>query len=133
MGKTNTSLIPAVRIEQSILLVRGQKVMLDSDLASLYGVETKALTRAVRRNADRFPEDFMFQLDEKEFEDLRRHFGTSSSWGGRRYAPYAFTEQGVAMLSSVLRSPPRTARGPNSGFTRCGSRRRPRKRALRAG
>jgi len=104
MAKTR-SLIPAERIEQAILLIRGQKVMLDNDLASLYGVETKALTRAVKRNTERFPEDFMFQLDEKEFEDLRRRFGTSSSWGGRRYAPYAFTEQGVAMLSSVLRSP----------------------------
>jgi hypothetical protein len=79
--------------------------MLDSDLASLYEVETKALVRAVKRNRDRFPEDFMFQLSPEEFDDLRRHFGTSSVWGGRRYAPYAFTEQGVAMLSSVLRSP----------------------------
>ena len=104
MAKT-TALIPAERIERAILLVRGHKMMLDADLASLYGVETKALTRAVRRNADRFPEDFMFQLTADEFDDLRRHFGTSSSWGGRRYAPYAFTEQGVAMLSSVLRSP----------------------------
>jgi hypothetical protein len=74
-------------------------------LASLYEVETKALVRAVKRNLDRFPEDFMFQLSQEEFDDLRRHFGTSSAWGGRRYAPYAFTEQGVAMLSSVLRSP----------------------------
>lgn len=105
MGKTPTSLIPVERIEQSILLIRGQKVMLDNDLASLYGVETKILNRAVRRNADRFPEDFAFQLNEEEFENLRCHFGTSSSRGGRRYAPYAFTEQGVAMLSSVLRSP----------------------------
>ena len=104
MGKATTSLIPAERIERSIVLLRGQKVMLDSDLASMYGVETKALTRAVRRNADRFPEDFMFQLSDEEFDDLRRHLGTSSSWGGRRYPPYAFTEQGVAMLSSVLRS-----------------------------
>jgi len=78
--------------------------MLDSDLAILYGVETKALTRAVRRNVDRFPSDFMFQLNKDEFHHLRRHFGTSSQWGGRRTPPYAFTEQGVAMLSSVLRS-----------------------------
>ena len=99
------SLIPVERIEQSIRLIRGDKVMLDSDLASLYEVETKALVRAVKRNLDRFPEDFMFQLSQEEFDDLRRHFGTSSAWGGRRYAPYAFTEQGVAMLSSVLRSP----------------------------
>jgi hypothetical protein len=98
-------LIPIERIEQSIRLIRAHKVMLDSDLASLYEVETKALVRAVKRNLDRFPEDFMFQLSQEEFDDLRRHFGTSSAWGGRRYAPYAFTEQGVAMLSSVLRSP----------------------------
>ncbi|MEI8373790.1 MAG: ORF6N domain-containing protein [Planctomycetota bacterium] len=97
--------IPVERIEQSILLVREHKVMLDSDLASLYEVETKVLVRAVKRNLDRFPEDFMFQLSKEEFDDLRCHFGTSSAWGGRRYAPYAFTEQGVAMLSSVLRSP----------------------------
>jgi len=105
MAKKKASLVPKERIEQSILLIRGHKVMLDNDLAAMYGVETKALTRAVKRNIDRFPEDFMFQLNSAEFEDLRRHFGTSSSWGGRRYPPYAFTEQGVAMLSSVLRSP----------------------------
>lgn len=98
-------LIPSDRIDRSILLIRGDKVLLDSDLAELYGVETKALTRAVRRNIERFPEDFMFQLSDEEFEDLRRHFGTSSQWGGRRYPPLAFTEQGVAMLSGVLRSP----------------------------
>ncbi len=97
-------LMPLERITQSILLIRGHKVMLDADLAKLYGVETGALTRAVRRNIDRFPQDFMFQLTEQEFNDLRCQFGTSSSWGGRRYPPYAFTEQGVAMLSSVLRS-----------------------------
>jgi len=78
--------------------------MLDADLAALYGVETKALVRAVKRNADRFPEDFMFQLNPQEFDNLRCQIGTSSSWGGRRHAPHAFTEQGVAMLSSVLRS-----------------------------
>ena len=78
--------------------------MLDSDLAELYGVPTKALVRAVKRNAERFPTDFVFQLDSEEAFDLRRRAGTSSSWGGRRYLPYAFTEQGVAMLSSVLRS-----------------------------
>jgi hypothetical protein len=77
--------------------------MLDVHLAALYGVETKALTRAVRRNISRFPPDFMFQLSNQEFADLRRQFGTSS-WGGRRHLPYAFSEQGVAMLSSVLRS-----------------------------
>ncbi len=98
------ALIPIERIHRSILLLRKQRVILDSDLAELYGVETKALTRAVKRNLDRFPEDFMFQLSKEEFDHLRRHFGTSSQWGGRRYPPYAFTEQGVAMLSSVLKS-----------------------------
>ena len=93
-----------MRIEDHILLIRGHKVILDVDLAELYGVETKALTRAVRRNLDRFPGDFMLQLTSDEFASLRREFGTSSQWGGRRYPPYAFTEQGVAMLSSVLRS-----------------------------
>jgi phage regulator Rha-like protein len=98
------SLIPVESIERSILLIRGHKVILDADLAALYGVETKQLIRAVKRNLPRFPDDFMFQLNEEEFENLRFHFGTSSQWGGRRYAPYAFTEQGVAMLSSVLHS-----------------------------
>jgi hypothetical protein len=98
------SLIPGERIERSILLIREHKIMLDSDLASLYEVETKALVRAVKRNRERFPEDFMFQRSPEEFDDLRHQSGTSSLWGGRRYAPYAFTEQGVAMLSSVLRS-----------------------------
>ncbi len=78
--------------------------MIDVDLAELYGVETKYLTRQVRRNIDRFPADFMFQLTVEEFANLRSHFGTSRSWGGRRYRPYVFTEQGVAMLSSVLGS-----------------------------
>jgi hypothetical protein len=98
------ALVPPERIERSILLIRGHKVILDADLAALYGVETKQLIRAVKRNLPRFPDDFMFQLNEEEFENLRFHFGTSSQWGGRRYAPYAFTEQGVAMLSSVLHS-----------------------------
>ena len=98
------SLVPVDRIEKAILLIRGQKVMLDADLAALYAVETKQLVRAVRRNIDRFPPDFMFQLSKEEFGNLRFHFGTSSGWGGRRYLPYAFAEQGVAMLSSVLRS-----------------------------
>jgi hypothetical protein len=92
------------RIEQAILQVRGHRVMLDADLAALYGIETGALVRAVKRNAYRFPEDFMFQLSSQEFENLRCQFGISSSWGGRRHPPYAFTEQGVAMLSSILRS-----------------------------
>ena len=104
--------VPPDRITRAIMLIRGQKVMLDEDLADLYEVETKALNRAVKRNLDRFPEDFMFQLTAKEFADLRFQSGTSSlrsqigtsRWGGRRYPPYAFTEQGVAMLSSVLHS-----------------------------
>jgi len=103
MSEGNTSIVPSERIYRSIILIHGHKVILDKDLAELYGVETKILTRAVRRNNERFPEDFMFRLTMQEFENLRRHFGTSS-WGGRRYPPYAFTEQGVAMLSSVLRS-----------------------------
>jgi ORF6N domain-containing protein len=91
-------------IERAILVLRGHRVMLDADLAALYQVETKALVRAIKRNMERFPADFMFRLSEAEFENLRRQSGTSTSWGGRRYLPYAFTEQGVAMLSSVLRS-----------------------------
>ncbi len=101
----NTALLPRERIERRILLVRGHKVMLDADLAELYGVETKQLVRAVKRNIERFPADFLFQLNDAEFTLLRSQFGTSSQWGGRRYAPYAFSEQGVAMLSSVLHSP----------------------------
>ncbi len=77
--------------------------MLDKDLAELYGIETKALKRSVKRNIDRFPSDFLLELSEKETENLRYHFGTSS-WGGTRYKSYAFTEQGVAMLSSILKS-----------------------------
>ncbi len=103
MPKGTGSIIPIERIQQCIYFVRKHKVMFDRDLAQLYGIETKVLNRAVSRNIDRFPEDFMFQLDRDEFENLRFHFGTSS-WGGRRYRPRAFTEQGVAMLSSVLRS-----------------------------
>mgnify|MGYP001615489076 CR=1 FL=1 len=99
------SLLPTKRIERSILFIRQQKVLLDADLADLYRVETKQLVRAVKRNIDRFPVDFMFQLSNSEVTNLRSQFGTSRSWGGRRYQPYAFTEQGVAMLSSVLRSP----------------------------
>lgn len=100
----SSSRVFADQITHSILVIRGHKVLLDIHLADLYGVETKALKRAVRRNQERFPEDFMFQLTNQELANLRRQFGTSS-WGGHRYSPYAFTEQGVAMLSSVLRSP----------------------------
>lgn len=90
-------------IERKIYLVRGQKVMLDSDLAELYGVTTKRLNEQVRRNAGKFPEDFMFQLSSKEYDVLRSHFATSSSrHGGRRYPPYVFTEHGALMAASVL-------------------------------
>ena len=101
---TKKSIIPVKRIERSILLIRGQRIMLDTDLAELYRVETRFLVQAVKRNIDRFPSDFMFQLTKEEFDNLRSQFVISSQWGGRRYPPYAFTEQGVAMLSSVLRS-----------------------------
>lgn len=100
----NKSLVPSEKIENTILLIRQQKVMLDADLANLYGVETRVLVQAVKRNVERFPDDFMFQLSREEFVILRSQSVTSSDWGGRRYPPYAFTEQGVAMLSSVLRS-----------------------------
>jgi hypothetical protein len=90
-------------IGRKILLIRGHKVMLDKDLAELYEVTTGNLNKAVSRNLDRFPNDFMFNLTKKEFKNLIFHFGTSS-WGGTRKMPRAFTEQGVAMLSSVLRS-----------------------------
>ncbi|TAL03462.1 MAG: ORF6N domain-containing protein [Verrucomicrobia bacterium] len=129
MSNQTTALIPAARIERRILLLRGEKVMLDSDLAELYGVETKTLNQAVKRNLERFPEDFMFQLSSEETNlilrsqivtssgktpskpsennaNLRSQIVTSSlGYGGRRYRPYVFTEQGVAMLSSVLASP----------------------------
>jgi hypothetical protein len=90
-------------IQQKIFEIRGQRVMLDFDLAELYEVETKVFNQAVKRNIERFPEDFMFQLTKGEFEILRSQFVTSR-WGGTRYLPYAFTEQGVAMLAGVLKS-----------------------------
>ena len=96
--------IPVERIEKAILLVRGQKVMLDRDLAELYGVTTGNLNKAVRRNLERFPQDFMFQLRQEEYESLRFQFGILERGRHSKYLPYAFTEQGVAMLSSVLRS-----------------------------
>jgi hypothetical protein len=97
--------IPPERIEQAIVFIRGEKVMLDSDLALLYGVETRILVRNVKRNLDRFPAHFMFQLTKEEDERLRSQSGISNPGrGGRRYLPYAFTEHGVAMLSSVLHS-----------------------------
>jgi hypothetical protein len=115
-GKETQIQISRERIEGRILLLRGLTVMLDSDLADLYGVETKALVQAVKRNHERFPPDFMVQLTVEEFASLRSQFVTSNSIstgieplakprGGRRHRPFAFTEQGVAMLSSVLHSP----------------------------
>ena len=103
---TDASVIPVERIERAILLVRSQKVLLDRDLAKLYGVTTKVLNQAVSRNRKRFPGDFMFQLSKEELENWRSQFVTSNSASkmGLRRRPYAFTEQGVAMLSSVLNS-----------------------------
>ena len=101
----STTLIPAERIENAILLIRGQKVLLDADLADLYEVDTRTLVQAVKRNIERFPDDFMFQLSREEHEILRSQIVTSNQRGSRRYWPYAFTEQGVAMLSSVPRCP----------------------------
>jgi len=96
-------IIPMEIINQKIFLIRREKVMFDMDLAKLYGVETKHLIQAVKRNISRFPPDFMFQLSDEEFTNLRSQ-NVTSSWGGRRYPPYVFTEHGIAMLSSVLKS-----------------------------
>ena len=96
------AIVPVGQIEERILLIRGERVMLDADLAALYGVETGALVRAVKRHLERFPADFMFQLSPKEFDNLRCQIGISSRWGGRRYPPYAFTEHGAIMAASVL-------------------------------
>lgn len=109
-GKTtqlvaNGDVLPEqIDIQSMIKTIRGQQVMLDRDLATLYGVENRVLNQAVKRNVERFPEDFMFQLNKAEEDDLKSQ-NVTSSWGGRRKLPYAFTEQGIAMLSSVLRSP----------------------------
>src|SRR2546430_1515270 len=101
----NSSLIPVERIEKAIYLMRDEKVMLDRDLAALYGVGTKVLKQAVRRNLDRFPADFMFVLNESEFKDWRSQFVTSKTDRmGLRYSPMSFTEHGILMLSSVLNS-----------------------------
>jgi hypothetical protein len=106
MRRKKNNLIPSEKIERAILLVRSEKVLQDEDLAALYGVTTGNLNKAVGRNRERFPDDFMFQLTEEEVEILKCQSGISRDWGGRRRSrPYAFTEQGVAMLSSVLRSP----------------------------
>ena len=96
--------VPLPAIQSHIFVVRERQVMLDEDLAKLYGVETKRLVERVKRNIERFPDDFMFQLTTEEAVALRSQSATSKGRGGRRYAPYAFTEQGVAMLSGVLRS-----------------------------
>jgi len=106
MPSHSDSIIPAERIHKCIFFIRGHNVIQDSDLAGFYGVETGALVRAVKRNIDRFPHDFMFQLTKAEYDAfLRCQIGISKEGrGGRRYAPYVFTEHGVAMLSSVLRS-----------------------------
>jgi len=106
MATTRSAVIDSDAIMSNILIIRGHRVLLDSDLAALYQVETKALTRAVRRNAERFPGDFMFQLAAEESSSLRSQFGALKTGRGkhRKYAPYVFTEQGVAMLSSVLNS-----------------------------
>jgi len=101
MGK---AIIPLERVAQSIRWIRGQKVLLDSDLATLYGVPTKVLNQAVRRNSARFPEDFMFQLAAEETRSLRSQFVTLKRGQHLKYRPYAFTEQGIAMLSTVLNS-----------------------------
>ena len=99
----NTKIIPTEIIQGKILMIRGKKVMLDKDLAELYQIENKYLIRQVRRHISRFPSDFLLTLTQEELVNLRCQFGTSS-WGGRRYLPYAFTEHGILMLSSVLNS-----------------------------
>ncbi|HUW39981.1 MAG TPA: ORF6N domain-containing protein [Rectinemataceae bacterium] len=103
---SNASIVPVERIEGVIYLIRGEKVMLDEDLAELYEVETRALIQAVKRNVERFPEDFMFQLSKEEYDSLRSQFVILKNGQGqhRKYLPYAFTEQGVGMLSGVLHS-----------------------------
>ena len=99
------SLLPVEQVQGKILLLRGEKVLLDSDLAALYGVTTKRLNEQVKRNKERFPTDFMFRLDKEEYDNLKSHFATSSSdWGGRRKLPYVFTEHGAIMAASVLNS-----------------------------
>jgi hypothetical protein len=101
----NTTLATVANITSAIRTIRGQKVLLDEDLARIYGVTTKALNRAVKRNLKRFPKDFTFQLDTAEFDSLRYQIGTSKGRGGRRFHPYAFTEHGAIMAANVLNSP----------------------------
>ncbi len=100
---TKLPIVKNENIVNQIYFIRGEKIMLDADLAVLYGIETKVLKQSIKRNSKRFPLDFMFELTKKEFENLRSQFVTSS-WGGTRYLPMAFTEQGVAMLSGILNS-----------------------------
>jgi hypothetical protein len=97
-------MIPRQIIENKIIEIRGQKIMIDSDIALLYGVETKVLNQAIKRNIERFPDDFMFQITDEELKILRSQ-NVTSSWGGRRTNPYAFTEQGIYMIATVLKSP----------------------------
>ncbi len=104
MKKSKEALIPQETVESKIFSIRGKRVMIDRDLANLYQVETKVLNQAVKRNIQRFPEDFMFQLTREEFNSLRSQFVTLKRGQHSKYLPYAFTEQGVAMLSSVLNS-----------------------------
>jgi hypothetical protein len=103
--KPSRAIVPIDRVQQRILIIRAQRIILSADLAALYGVPPKQLNQAVQRNRERFPDDFMFQLTPAEFRILKSQFVTSSWGGARRARPYAFTEQGVAMLSAVLRSP----------------------------
>jgi hypothetical protein len=103
---TEKSIVPVGHIERTILVLRGHRVLLDADLSALYGVETRRLNEQVKRNIDRFPDDFMFQLTEEEYENLKSQIATSSSgWGGKRKIPFAFTEHGALMAASVLNSP----------------------------
>ena len=106
MEGDKNNITPLELVESKIFMIRGEKVMIDSDLATLYKVETKMLVRAVKRNINRFPEDFMFQLKVEEYKVLRCHFGTLKKGRGehKKYLPYVFTEQGIAMLSGVLKS-----------------------------
>ena len=105
MTETEYSLVPMETIARSILVLRGQRVILDADLARLYGVTTKVFNQAVKRNSARFPSDFMFQVRENELESLRSQIVTSNGRGGRRYQPYAFTEHGALMAATVLNTP----------------------------
>jgi hypothetical protein len=110
MPKTQTTPLSIARIGQSIVVLRGHRVILDRELALIYGVSTGRLNEAVKRNVERFPSDFMFQLSAQEIEDLRSQFATSS-WGGRRYRPFAFTEHGAIQAANVLNSPRAVAMG----------------------